>query len=565
VCQQEAMSIPRHEGDAHERPPFALQHDAVLVDTLVHVGGVDEATLPRAKQIRHATSGVAASEHAAFSSAVASSPLSEEASINTMARRRRRASLVPHLLAFADAFAVVSVYAVMARVGFAFLHQMGVATTTWAPQSAESIFVATMVIIQSALFFTNGLYAPEWTHSIFHPARFLKAFALVVAVQCAAYVLLAPTVPRGDFLVLLAANLGALSVTRGAGWLATRWLFRRRVLVVGSHHAAQHVMRLIQRQHRHRLALVAHIPTEGQPSAETGMPREAYTLDTNGASVPPREVPITANLAGEVLHEHIDIVVIALTPDERQMTSHIIAALAHLPVHVYVVPDVVTETAHPTCADLNGMPLVGITETNIVGWHMVLKRTFDIVSALLVLTVLGPIMVVIGILIRLDSPGPALFKQERIGQHNRRFVMFKFRTMYVDAEKRAQEVLQQTTQGVVHKQRGDPRVTRFGRLLRRTSLDELPQFLNILLNDMSLIGPRPELPWLVKTYHAWQYQRLLTPQGITGWWQVNGRSERVMHLHSEDDIYYVAHYALGLDAHIVAKTLREVLTGKGAF
>jgi lipopolysaccharide/colanic/teichoic acid biosynthesis glycosyltransferase len=117
----------------------------------------------------------------------------------------------------------------------------------------------------------------------------------------------------------------------------------------------------------------------------------------------------------------------------------------------------------------------------------------------------------------------------------------------------------------IHKTRNDPRVTRVGRIVRKTSLDELPQLINILRGEMSLVGPRPELPFLVERYEPWQRKRFAVPQGITGWWQVNGRSDKPMHLHTEEDLYYVQNYSLLLDIQILFKTILVVLRGKGAF
>jgi exopolysaccharide biosynthesis polyprenyl glycosylphosphotransferase len=261
----------------------------------------------------------------------------------------------------------------------------------------------------------------------------------------------------------------------------------------------------------------------------------------------------------------VDDVLIALSALERREASWIISALAHLPVRIFVLPDVATETAKTSVSLLDGMPLVGLTESAISGWTFRLKRAMDLALTVPVLTLLSPLMLAIAVAIRLDSPGPALFKQERVGQHNRRFRMYKFRTMYVDAEQRARDVAIESDQGLVHKRRNDPRITQVGAFLRRTSLDELPQLLNVLLGDMSLVGPRPEMPWIVERYHAWQYRRLLVPQGITGWWQVHGRSDRILHLHTQDDIYYVRNFSLWLDIQILLMTIKAVLTGKGAF
>jgi len=175
-------------------------------------------------------------------------------------------------------------------------------------------------------------------------------------------------------------------------------------------------------------------------------------------------------------------------------------------------------------------------------------------------------MALIAIAIRLDSPGPILFKQERIGENGRPFTMYKFRSMYVDAEERLKEVIRRDENGnVLYKTPNDPRVTRVGRFIRRTSLDELPQLFNVLKGDMSLVGPRPELPWLVEKYENWQRKRFAVPQGITGWWQVNGRSDKPMHLSTEDDLYYIQNYSILLDIIILWKTLTAVLKRRGAF
>jgi lipopolysaccharide/colanic/teichoic acid biosynthesis glycosyltransferase len=172
----------------------------------------------------------------------------------------------------------------------------------------------------------------------------------------------------------------------------------------------------------------------------------------------------------------------------------------------------------------------------------------------------------VALAIRLDSPGPVLLRQKRAGENGRLFEMIKFRTMVQNAEQLRSLVEQTDESGhVLHKKPVDPRVTGVGHFLRRTSLDEWPQIFNVLKGEMSLVGPRPELPYLVDRYEPWQRKRFTVPQGMTGWWQVNGRSEKTMHLHTEEDLYYVQHYSLWLDLRILFKTFWVVLRGKGAF
>ena len=194
------------------------------------------------------------------------------------------------------------------------------------------------------------------------------------------------------------------------------------------------------------------------------------------------------------------------------------------------------------------------------------KRLLDLLVAGSLVLFLGPLLCALALLIKLDSPGPVIFRQKRIGENGRIFVMFKFRTMVDGAENLQREVNQVIGSGhIIHKRNGDPRVTRFGIFLRRTSLDELPQLFNVCKGDMSLVGPRPEMPWLVERYETWQYKRFSVPQGMTGWWQVNGRSDKPMHLHTEDDIYYIQNYSLWLDIYILLKTPLVVMRGKGAY
>ena len=194
------------------------------------------------------------------------------------------------------------------------------------------------------------------------------------------------------------------------------------------------------------------------------------------------------------------------------------------------------------------------------------KRLFDLGLTILSLPIALPLMGLVALGIRLESRGPVVLRQPRLGENGRLFDMLKFRTMLDNAEQLRASVEQLDEQGrLIHKTAHDPRVTRLGRFLRRLSLDELPQLFNVLKGEMSLVGPRPELPYLVERYEPWQRQRFAIPQGMTGWWQINGRSDRPMHLHTEDDLYYVQHYSLLLDIFILIKTVGVVIQGKGAF
>jgi len=263
----------------------------------------------------------------------------------------------------------------------------------------------------------------------------------------------------------------------------------------------------------------------------------------------------------------IDEVWVALPVRTFEKLSRIVADLERLPVRIKVVPDYFSLALVQAKAEVfGGIPVIGLREPLIAGAPRLLKRLFDLVVAGILVLLLAPLMALIGLLIKLDSPGPAIFSQRRAGENAQPFEMLKFRTMRADAEAHQREVIQETPEGaIIHKRPDDPRVTRVGRFLRRYSLDELPQLFNVLKGDMSLVGPRPEMPWLVDRYDSWQRKRFAVPQGITGWWQINGRSDKPMHLHTEDDLYYVYNYSLWLDILILLRTPIAVIQGKGAF
>lgn len=197
-------------------------------------------------------------------------------------------------------------------------------------------------------------------------------------------------------------------------------------------------------------------------------------------------------------------------------------------------------------------------------YFCVLKRCFDVVASGLALLVLSPLLLLVACAIYLKMGGPVIFRQSRIGRNGRPFYMYKFRTMIPD-RRTERSPYGGPERRQRHKTPHDPRVTRFGRLLRNTSIDELPQLFNILRGDMSIIGPRPELPDIVSQYAGWQHRRHLIRPGLTGWWQVQGRSDLPMHEHTDLDIYYVANLSFWLDMRILMRTVRTVVFRHGAY
>jgi exopolysaccharide biosynthesis polyprenyl glycosylphosphotransferase len=195
------------------------------------------------------------------------------------------------------------------------------------------------------------------------------------------------------------------------------------------------------------------------------------------------------------------------------------------------------------------------------------KRALDLIAAAILLLLLSPLLALTALLIRLESPGPVLFSQSRVGLRGRPFTFWKFRSMYIDAEQRKAELQARNEMdgGVLFKMKHDPRITRVGRLIRRFSIDELPQLWNVLRGDMSLVGPRPALPSEVAQYTLEHRRRLLAQPGITCTWQVSGRSDIPFRQQVEMDLDYIHQATLKRDLQLLLKTIPAVFGGKGAY
>lgn len=197
-------------------------------------------------------------------------------------------------------------------------------------------------------------------------------------------------------------------------------------------------------------------------------------------------------------------------------------------------------------------------------YYCVFKRLIDITLASIALIFFAPLLLIVALAIRIESSGPIIFRQKRVGHQGRVFTIYKFRSM-VHAPGSEIRLFKDDDGKWRHKIPEDPRVTRVGRVIRHLSIDELPQLFNVIQGSMSLVGPRPELPQIVNSYQPWQHQRHIVRPGLTGWWQVQGRSDLPMHENSEFDLYYVDRLSFRTDCMIIARTLRIIIKGTGAF
>ena len=301
------------------------------------------------------------------------------------------------------------------------------------------------------------------------------------------------------------------------------------------------------------------------PTGSGEQPASATADEVRRVLGPMPVLGTVANLA-DVLHAHsVDYVL--LSPghqhfDEIQKTIDICETEG---VEIWLAAAFVrTSIARVQVDEFQDLPMLVFSSTPAHSWALLLKRTIDFLGALVLVILFSPLMLLAAAAIKLTSAGPVLFKQKRCTLHGRPFDMYKFRTMISEAENQRYELENQNEMaGPVFKIRNDPRVTRVGRILRRHSLDELPQLFNVLKGEMSLVGPRPPIPAEVARYENWQRRRLSMRAGLTCLWQISGRNEVDFNDWMQMDLHYIDHWSLGLDLEILIKTPLVMIRGTG--
>ena len=463
---------------------------------------------------------------------------------------RRHASGFRALLMVADGGLAIALLVVLSviRFGPSWL-------SVWRPLLAQPAVVALgYAVVWVSVLWLQGLYRPRARWSIrseaVATAKATIIFGLVLGTVLFAFKL--PDVSR-LFLVLLFPSQWAMTLaTRVAlrilfEYLRGRGYNTRYVLVVGAGPRGQ---AFAEKLESHR---------------ELGLRVAGFVDDGPFALRPPWTILGPLSSVERLLHETvIDEVAICLPMSDWEQTN-LIAALCEEEGKIVRIPMDILDRAFSTAhvEDLDGTPVYSLVNgpDRVVG--LVVKRVLDIVVAGLALVVTSPFLLAIALWIRLRDGSPVLFRQVRIGLHGRRFEMLKFRTMSLDAEARLAELAGRSeVNGAAFKLTDDPRITRSGRILRRTSLDELPQLWNVLLGTMSLVGPRPALPREVETYDLWHRRRLSMKPGITGLWQVSARSSPDFDTWAELDLSYIDRWSLWLDVKILARTVPAALEGR---
>ncbi len=349
------------------------------------------------------------------------------------------------------------------------------------------------------------------------------------------------------FASLAASRLVLRSVARSA---RSRGYNSRVFAVVGSGDLARDVVKTVEEH------------------PEWGYQFAGHVLDGQGAGNPRPELVLgTLAQLGQILDDNVIDEVIFAVPRER--LSHVEGAFRlcqEQGANARVCLDLFDMGgARVSMGEMDGLPMLSFASAPTDEVALFFKRAFDVVSSAAALLLLSPLLLGTAIAVRLDSPGPVFFRQTRVGKNGRHFKMLKFRSMHVDAEARLESLRAlNEASGPVFKMRNDPRVTRVGRFIRRTSLDELPQFLNVLAGEMSIVGPRPPVPSEVRQYQRWQRRRLSVKPGITCTWQVSGRSNISFDQWMKLDLEYIDTWSLWQDIQICFRTVPAVLLSRGA-
>ncbi len=427
------------------------------------------------------------------------------------------------------------------------------------PLSAFLPVQVSLTLITILVFLTEGLYRgprrPSWPNQL---SIIIRGTIIAVAVLIVIVFIFRPyffsrlIFAQAWALMVVFLGLARLLEDGLRGMLRRRGIGVVRLLLVGAGDVGRAIMQSLVAQPGLGYDVVGFVDDDREKLQDIGR------FKALGA---------TADIPRLVSELAVDEVIITLPWLSHGKVLVIMSHCQKRGVQVKVVPDLFQISMNQVDIDeLNGIPLIGLREPSLQVTSQLVKRGIDILVSLTSLIVLSPVVAATALAFVIDSPGPVIFSQIRLGQGGRTFTLYKFRSMRTGADEEKDRLRQVTeTNGVTFKLKVDPRRTRVGRLIRRTSLDELPQFYNVLRGEMSLVGPRPAIPSEVEHYEDWHRKRMLVKPGLTGLWQVMGRSELPFEEMVMLDVFYIENWSLPMDLKILLRTVPSVLSGRGAY
>jgi len=471
-----------------------------------------------------------------------------------MPHKRRQDFLIPLLTVVSDAIAIEAAFL------FSYWLRFFSALTDYIPISyglppLKGYIISSLVVIPvwCWLFNTRHLYLPRritsFSDEFFAVVRIVVIGMLVV--MAGAFFYRSFSYSRIVFWILGFSAVAFISIGRFLVLkFEQQWYAHgndlKRVVIVGTSSVAS---KIFQSLTTHR---------------SLGYEALGYCSVQNNTKNKMEHIPYLGSIASVpelIKNKNIDVILIAFDETEHSLLRDLVNDCQGLNVEMMMVPDILElMTSQVQIKHIEGIPFLGIKSPSLSTWNIIVKRTFDLLFASFILFLASPIFLLIALLIKLDSKGPIFYLQERVGLDGEVFKVIKFRSMHTDAE--------QST-GPIWSQKDDPRTTKLGRFLRRFSLDELPQLINVIKGDMGIVGPRPERPHFVEKFKN-QVPRYLerhrVKTGMTGWAQVNGlRGNASITERTKYDIYYIEHWSLVFDWKIILKTIHTVLFGNDAY
>jgi exopolysaccharide biosynthesis polyprenyl glycosylphosphotransferase len=421
------------------------------------------------------------------------------------------------------------------------------------------------VLILLVVFPSRGVYSVRARKSLLDDARnVFGGYAMVMAgvILFAFFTSFSPS--RLVFVYVMIFGIIFMLGHRALASIARTRLHRSgiavdRVLIVGDGENARRLMQSMLGQAGWGYRLVGYVAdTADGDRINVGTERGVLTCPRLGKS----------DDVGDLVKRYsVDEVVIIGNGRSTEQVSRIVDQCRESVVQFRIVPDLLQISMDRVdISEINGIPTIGVRDASIKGWNAFLKRLMDILISGTGLFFLAIPMGIVAVMIKRDSDGPVFYTQTRVGQYGKPFTMIKFRCMVTNADQMWTELVQTVGgDGRIFKDPNDPRLTKIGKYLRKLSLDELPQLINVLRGDMSIVGPRPPLPKEVAVYEDWHKQRLLVRPGLTGLWQVNGRSDLSFDEMIRLDLYYAENWSPWLDTKILLRTVPAVLLGRGAY